>query len=186
MLVSHNLVRTSTIRTFLLETYSIVGHHLTIAYIRGNLGSRRDRSGAQLCIHLSRRPMNELTSFFFDLPYPPLPLLAPALWFRFWFILGHRCGECLARLLRWMLLSAAGSAGGCVPPVYYGFAWIPLKKRVGQLAGSFFYVPEVEYTQYIQTYHKTWHLQGASPFSHHLKATIRCGGFYGGVKSYCR
>ena len=107
--------------------------------------------------------MNDLTNFFFDLLYPPLPLLAPALWFRFWFILEHRCGECLTRLLRWMLLSAAGSAGGGVPPVYYGCAWTLLKKRVGQLAGSFFFVPDVEHTQYIQPYRKNWHLQAASP-----------------------
>ncbi len=105
------------IRTFLLETYAIVGHHLTIAYIRGNVGPRRDSSG----------------------------------------------GATLHTLITASLLSAAGSAGGGVPPVYYGCAWTLLKKRVGQLAGSFFFVPDVEHTQYIQPYRKNWHLQAASP-----------------------
>jgi hypothetical protein len=80
--------------------------------------------------------MSDPTNVFSELLYPPLPLLAPALWLRFWFALEHLCGECATRLLRW-LLSVAGSAGGGVPPVYYGCAWSPLRKRVGQLAGSF-------------------------------------------------
>src|SRR5438128_1463669 len=84
--------------------------------------------------------MNNLVYIFSDLLRVPLPLLAPVLWFRFWFTLEHLCGECSACLLRWMLLSASGSAGGGVPPVYYGCAWIPLRKRVGQLADSFLFV----------------------------------------------
>lgn len=129
--------------------------------------------------------MNELTSFFFDLPYPPLPLLIPALWFRFWFILAHRCGECLARLLRWMLLSAAGSAGGGVPPAYYGCARILLKKRVGQLAGSFFLSLMLSIPNTYNLIARIGIYMVHPPFSRHLKAMIRCGGSNGGVKSDC-
>ena len=84
--------------------------------------------------------MNNLVYIFSDLLYASLPLLAPVLWFRFWFAFEHLCGECLTHLLRWLLLSAAGSAGGGVRPVYYGCAWIPLRERVGQLANSFLFV----------------------------------------------
>lgn len=82
--------------------------------------------------------MNDLANIFSELRLP-LPLPAPALWLHSWFAFEHLCGECAARLLRWLLLSASGSAGGGVPPVYYGCAWIPLRERVGQLAGSFVY-----------------------------------------------
>jgi hypothetical protein len=87
--------------------------------------------------------MNDSANVFSEFLYSPLPLLAPALWLHFWFALEYLCGECASRLLRWLLLSAAGSAGGGVPPVYYGCAWIPLRKRVGQLAGSFLFVPQI-------------------------------------------
>src|SRR5437870_5221883 len=98
--------------------------------------------------------MNDLAYVFADLLCSPLPLLAPALWLRFWGSLAHLCGEYSARLLRWLLVSGAASAGGGVPRVYYGCAWIPLRKRVGQLAGSFFFVPDAEPTRYIQLYRK--------------------------------
>lgn len=78
-------------------------------------------------------PMNDLADIFFELLYTPLPLVG------FWASLAHLCGESSAFLLRWLLVSVAGSAGGGVPPVYDGCTWIPSTKRVGQLAGSFVY-----------------------------------------------
>jgi hypothetical protein len=109
----------------------------------GIVGACRDGPAAYPCTHLSRRPKNDMADNFFELLYAPLPLLAPTLWLRFWFSLGHLCGEGSARLLRWLLVSAAGSAGGGVPPVYDGCAWIPSTKRVGQLAGSFVYISQI-------------------------------------------
>jgi hypothetical protein len=81
------------------------------------------------------RPMNDLAYILADLlSFPPL---VPALWSPFWCSLVHLHGESLARLLRWLLVSGAASAGGGVPLVYYGWVRIPLTTRVGQLAGSF-------------------------------------------------
>jgi hypothetical protein len=76
--------------------------------------------------------MNNLVYIFSDLLFAPLPLQAPTLWLHFWFALEHLFGECSARLLRWMLLSASGAAGGGVPPVYYGNAERPCSSHLRQ------------------------------------------------------
>jgi len=85
--------------------------------------------------------MNDLTYILSGPIYSPLPALIQILWSCF--VIEHLSGGFVSRLLRWLLVSGAASAGGGAQRTYYEWSRIPMRNE-SAIAGSFFFIPHLD------------------------------------------